>query len=86
MFTNGFSQYNLPVTNSSRQCPQERYKYGAHLPTPDWKDLKPGKPTSDIYIEQSGYNDANVNGWDGRNGSTQVVSAGRLTALFDFYA
>jgi aspartate/glutamate racemase len=37
------------------------------LPTPDWKDLKPGKKTSDIYTEQSGYNDANVTGWDGRN-------------------
>jgi Asp/Glu/hydantoin racemase len=37
------------------------------LPTPDWKNLKPGKQMSDIYTEQSGYNDANVTGWDGRN-------------------
>jgi hypothetical protein len=66
--------------------PTRKIQIWPHLPTPDWKDLKPGKPTSDNYIEQSGYNDANVNGWDGRNGSTQVVSAGRLTALFDFYA
>jgi aspartate/glutamate racemase len=37
------------------------------LPTPDWKTLKPGKPDSDIYTEQSGCNDAIVTGWDGRN-------------------
>ena len=37
------------------------------LPTPDWKTLKPGTQDSDIYTEQSGYNDAVVTGWDGRN-------------------
>jgi hypothetical protein len=37
------------------------------LPTPDWKTLKPGTRDSDIYTEQSGYNDAVVTGWDGRN-------------------
>ena len=37
------------------------------IPMPDWKTLKPGKPDSDIYTEQSGYNDAEVTGWDGRN-------------------
>jgi hypothetical protein len=37
------------------------------VPTPDWKTLTPGKQDSDLYIEQSGYNDANVTGWDGRN-------------------
>jgi len=37
------------------------------LPTPDWKTLTPGTPDSDIYVEQSGYNDAVVTGWDGRN-------------------
>jgi hypothetical protein len=37
------------------------------LPTPDWKTLKPGTQTSDIYTEQSGCNDAAVTGWDGRN-------------------
>jgi Asp/Glu/hydantoin racemase len=39
----------------------------ALLPTPDWKTLTPGKKDSDIYTEQSGYNDAVVTGWDGRN-------------------
>jgi aspartate/glutamate racemase len=37
------------------------------LKTPDWKTLKPGKSDSDLYTEQSGVNDANVTGWDGRN-------------------
>ena len=36
----------------------------ALLPTPDWKSLQPGKQNSDIYTEQSGYNDAVVTGWD----------------------
>ena len=35
--------------------------------TPDWKTLEPGGHDSDIYTEQSGYNDAVVTGWDGRN-------------------
>ncbi len=37
------------------------------LPTPDWRTLSPGEPNSDIYTEQTGYNDAEVTGWDGRN-------------------
>lgn len=37
------------------------------IPTPDWKDLSPGPQDSDIYVEQSGVNDAPVKGWDGRN-------------------
>ena len=37
------------------------------IPMPDWKTLEPGKQDSDIYTEQSGYNDAQVTGWDGRN-------------------
>jgi len=37
------------------------------LPTPDWRNLTPGTPDSDIYVEQSGCNDAVVTGWDGRN-------------------
>ncbi len=37
------------------------------IPMPDWKTLKPGTQDSDIYTEQSGYNDAEVTGWDGRN-------------------
>ena len=37
------------------------------LPTPDWRTLTPGTPDSDIYVEQSGCNDAVVTGWDGRN-------------------
>jgi len=37
------------------------------LPTPGWKSLTPGTPDSDIYVEQSGCNDAVVTGWDGRN-------------------
>ncbi len=37
------------------------------LPTPDWRTLTPGAHDSDLFTEQSGYNDANVTGWDGRN-------------------
>ena len=37
------------------------------IPTPDWKTLKPGKHDSDLYAEQSGYNDTDVTSWDGRN-------------------
>ena len=37
------------------------------IPMPDWKTLKPGSQDSDIYTEQSGYNNAQVTGWDGRN-------------------
>jgi hypothetical protein len=37
------------------------------IPTPDWKTLKPGKHDSDLYPEQSGYNDTDVTSWDGRN-------------------
>jgi hypothetical protein len=37
------------------------------IPMPDWKTLTPGKHDSDLYTEQSGYNDAEVTGWDGRN-------------------
>ncbi len=37
------------------------------LPTPDWRTLTPGKKDSDLYTEQSGYNDVDVTGWDGRN-------------------
>ena len=39
----------------------------AQLPTPDWKTLKPGKKDSDLYTEQSGFNDADLTWWDGRN-------------------
>jgi hypothetical protein len=37
------------------------------IPTPDWKTLKPGAQDSDIYAEQSGYNQQDVTSWDGRN-------------------
>lgn len=37
------------------------------IPTPDWKTLTPGAQDSDIYAEQSGYNDEDVTSWDGRN-------------------
>jgi len=37
------------------------------IPTPDWRTLKPGAQDSDLYAEQSGYNDADVTSWDGRN-------------------
>jgi hypothetical protein len=37
------------------------------LPTPDWKTLTPQPSDTDIFTEQSGYNDAVVTGWDGRN-------------------
>jgi len=37
------------------------------LPTPDWRTLKPGVHDSDLFTEQSGYNDVVVTGWDGRN-------------------
>jgi Asp/Glu/hydantoin racemase len=40
---------------------------GIVIPTPDWKTLKPGAQNSDLYTEQSGYNDADVTSWDGRN-------------------
>ena len=37
------------------------------LPTPDWRTLTPRPSDTDIFTEQSGYNDAVVTGWDGRN-------------------
>jgi len=37
------------------------------LPTPDWRTLTPGTHDSDLFTEQTGYNDVNVTGWDGRN-------------------
>jgi hypothetical protein len=37
------------------------------IPTPDWKTLSPGSNDSDLYPEQSGYNDTDVTSWDGRN-------------------
>jgi hypothetical protein len=37
------------------------------IPTPDWRTLSPGPQDSDLYVEQSGVNDADVKGWDGRN-------------------
>ena len=37
------------------------------IPTPDWKTLTPGAQDSDLYTEQSGYNDEDVTSWDGRN-------------------
>jgi hypothetical protein len=37
------------------------------IPTPDWKTLTPGAQDSDIYAEQSSYNDSDVTSWDGRN-------------------
>ena len=37
------------------------------IPTPDWKTLTPGARDSDLYTEQSGYNDAQVTGWNGRS-------------------
>ena len=30
------------------------------LPTPDWKTLRPAESDTDIFTEQTGYNDANV--------------------------
>jgi hypothetical protein len=37
------------------------------LNTPDWKTLKPGVPDSDLYTEQSGFNEDDLTWWDGRN-------------------
>ena len=37
------------------------------LPTPDWETLRPAPSDSDLFTEQTGHNDANVTGWDGRN-------------------
>ena len=37
------------------------------FPTPAWETLTPGPQDSDLYVEQSGHNDANAKGWDGRN-------------------
>jgi len=37
------------------------------LPTPDWRTLSPAPLGTDIFVEQTGYNDADVTGWDGRN-------------------
>ena len=35
--------------------------------TPDWRTLKPGAQDSDLYWEQSGYNDEDLTWWNGRN-------------------
>ena len=37
------------------------------LPTPDWRTLSPAPLGTDLFTEQSGHNDADVTGWDGRN-------------------
>jgi hypothetical protein len=37
------------------------------IPTPDWNTLSPGAQDSDLYTENSGYNDEDVTSWDGRN-------------------
>ena len=37
------------------------------IPTPDWRTLSPGAHDGDMFTEQSGYNDADVTSWDGRN-------------------
>ncbi len=37
------------------------------LNTPDWRTLRPGKKDSDLYTEQSGFNEDDLTWWDGRN-------------------
>jgi hypothetical protein len=37
------------------------------LNTPDWRTLTPGKADSDLYTEQSGFNEDDLTWWDGRN-------------------
>jgi hypothetical protein len=37
------------------------------LNTPDWRTLTPGKKDSDLYAEQSGFNEDDLTWWDGRN-------------------
>ncbi len=43
------------------------------IPTTDWKTLKPGAKDSDLYVEQSGYNDADLAWWNGRNVSGVTI-------------
>lgn len=39
----------------------------AKVPTVHWKDLKPGDKDTDLYSEQTGFNNADVKWWAGRN-------------------
>ncbi len=55
------------VAGAGNAMADEEKKGGAKLPTPDWKTNKPGKKDSDLYTEQSGFNDAELTWWDGRN-------------------
>lgn len=50
------------------------------LPTPDWKTLTPQPSDTDIFTEQSGYNDAVVTGWDGRNVSGVTIGLVQMHA------
>ena len=35
--------------------------------TPDWRTLEPGAHDSDVYVEETGYNDEELTWWSGRN-------------------
>ena len=41
--------------------------------TPDWKTLKPGAHDSDLYAEETGYNDDDLTWWSGRNVSGVTI-------------
>ena len=41
--------------------------------TPDWRTLEPGAHDSDLYAEETGYNDDDLTWWDGRNVSGVTI-------------
>jgi hypothetical protein len=54
-------------TGSTLNTDSAQAKKEPLLPTPDWRTLSPTVSTTDLFTEQTGYNDADVTGWDGRN-------------------
>jgi aspartate/glutamate racemase len=54
-------------TGSTLYTEGDQAKKEPLLPTPDWRTLSPTVSTTDLFTEQTGYNDADVTGWDGRN-------------------
>lgn len=41
--------------------------------TPDWRTLEPGAHDSDMYVEETGYNDEELTWWSGRNVSGVTI-------------
>jgi hypothetical protein len=50
------------------------------IPTPDWKTLQPGTQDSDLYTEQSGFDNESLTWWDGRTIAGMTIGLVQMRA------